>query len=143
MTRSAQSTALLSWQFSSIMSTAMTMRAAMAHLMELPGKMRYEAPLYARLHRTLYPVFGKTAGIAEGIAVISTSLLAAHLSAKRPDAFLMTATAAARLAAAHGAFWIAVAPANREIASWPLDAYLGTGSAGATAGSTRTRRAPY
>jgi hypothetical protein len=32
---------------------------------EIPGKMRYEAPLYVRLHRTLYSMYGKTAGYAE------------------------------------------------------------------------------
>jgi hypothetical protein len=44
------------------MAVAMTMSAAVAHLMELRAKMQYEPPLYVRLHRTLYPTFGKTAG---------------------------------------------------------------------------------
>lgn len=43
----------------------MTMTAAVAHLMELPAKMRYERSPYVRLHRTLYPNFGRTAGPAE------------------------------------------------------------------------------
>jgi hypothetical protein len=58
----ADSTALNAFRLSSIMTTAMTMSAAVAHLMELPAKMHYEAPLYVRLHRTLYPTFGRTAG---------------------------------------------------------------------------------
>src|SRR4029453_9487827 len=55
----AHSTALNACRFSSIMAVAMTMSAAVAHLMELPAKMQYEPPLYVRLHRTLYPTFGK------------------------------------------------------------------------------------
>jgi len=43
------------------MSTAVTMTAAVAHLMELPAKMRYEPSLWVKLHRTLYPNFGRTA----------------------------------------------------------------------------------
>jgi hypothetical protein len=35
------------------MTTAVTMTAAVAHLMELPAKMRYEPSLWVRLHRTL------------------------------------------------------------------------------------------
>jgi hypothetical protein len=41
------------WRFSAIMSTALTMSAAVAHVMELPAKMRYEPSFYLRLHRTL------------------------------------------------------------------------------------------
>src|SRR5881396_2238222 len=70
------STMLSACRFSSIMAVAMTMSAAVAHLMELPGKMQYEPPLYVRLHRTLYPTFGKTAGPAEAVAVASTAALA-------------------------------------------------------------------
>jgi hypothetical protein len=58
------------------MSTAATMTAAGAHLMELPAKMRYEPSLWVRLHRTLYPNFGRTAGPAEAAAVISMNLRA-------------------------------------------------------------------
>jgi hypothetical protein len=56
------------WRFSLVF-TAVTMTVAMAHLMELPAKMRYEPSLWVRLHRTLYPNFGRTAGPAEAAAV--------------------------------------------------------------------------
>ena len=42
----ADSPALNACRFSSIMAVAMTMSAAVAHLMELPAKMQYEPPLY-------------------------------------------------------------------------------------------------
>ena len=104
------------------MSTAMAMTAAVAHLMELPAKRRYEPSLYVRLHRTLYPNFGKTAGPAEAFAVIATNALAWWARRHRPEAFRRTAVAAVCLAAAHGIFWSVVQPANLEMARWPLDA---------------------
>jgi hypothetical protein len=56
--------ALNLWRFS-LMAVAVTMTAAVAHLMELPAKMRYEPSLWVRLHRTMYPN-DRTAGPAEG-----------------------------------------------------------------------------
>jgi hypothetical protein len=103
------------------MSTAITMSAAVAHLMELPAKMHYEPSLYVRLHRTLYPTFGKTAGLAEGVAVISTGALAWWMRRRRSPGFPMTVAAAGLLAAAHGTFWTWVAPANKTMSGWRLD----------------------
>jgi hypothetical protein len=108
--------------FSTIMSTAFTMAAAVAHVMELPAKMRYEPRLYVRLHRTLYPNFGRTAGPAEALAVISTNLFAWWTRRHRPEAFPHAAVAAACLTAAHGIFWSVVQPVNVEMMRWPLDA---------------------
>jgi hypothetical protein len=56
------------WRFLTIMLTAGALSAALAHAMELPGKLNYESRLYVLLHRTLYPTFGHTAGWAEGLA---------------------------------------------------------------------------
>jgi hypothetical protein len=109
-------------RFATIMSTALTMTACVAHLMELPAKMRYEPPLYVRLHRTLYPNFGRTAGPAEGLAVVTSAALAWWSRTRRPRAFRLTAAAAGCLAAAHGIFWSVVNPVNIEMVKWPLDA---------------------
>jgi anthrone oxygenase-like protein len=80
------------------------------------------AQLYVRLHRTLYPTFGKTAGPAEAVAVASTAALA--WTARRQDrrSSRLTVAAAGCLAAAHGVFWSVVQPANVEMMRWPLDA---------------------
>jgi Domain of unknown function (DUF1772) len=109
------------WRFS-LISTAVTMTAAVAHLMELPAKRRYEPSLWVRLHRTMYPNFGRTAGPAEAAAVISTHLLAWRTRRERPEAFRSSAIAAACLAAAHAIFWSIVQPVNREVMRWPPDA---------------------
>ena len=49
---SIRNPALNLWRFS-VMTVAATMTAAVAHLMELPDKMRYEPSLWVRLHRTM------------------------------------------------------------------------------------------
>src|SRR5688500_9861792 len=108
-------------RFGSVMSTAVTMSAAVGHLMELPAKMRYEPSLYVRLHRTLYPNFGRIAGVAEAFSLVATGGLTWWLARRRDKSFPLTLSAAACLAAAHGAFWALVAPANKTMASWPLD----------------------
>ena len=118
-------TALRLLRFSSIMSTALAMTAAVAHLMELPAKRRYEPALYVRLHRTLYWNFGRFAGPAESAAVLTTGVLAWWLRRRSPTAFSPTAAAAGCLAAAHGTFWAIVSPVNVEMVRWPLDAIPG------------------
>lgn len=110
------------WKFTSILSTAVTMSAAVGHAMELPAKMKYEPSLYVRLQRTLYPMFGRTAGYAEVLAVLSTGTLAWWTHQKRQPGSELTIVAAACLAAAHGVFWGLVAPANKTMANWSLQA---------------------
>jgi hypothetical protein len=119
--RAPRNSALNLWRFS-VISTAVTMAAAVAHLMELPAKMRYEPSLWVKLHRTMYPNFGRTAGPAEAAAVISTALLAWRMRRQRPEVFHAAAVAAAFLGAAHAIFWSVVQPVNVEVARWPLDA---------------------
>ncbi len=109
-------------RLSSVMFTAIAMSAAGAHVMELPTKMQYEPPLYVRLHRTLYPNFGRIAGPSEALAMLTTSVLAWWTRKRWPAAFPWTAAAAGSLAAAHGVYWGVVQPVNLEMVQWPLDA---------------------
>ncbi len=111
---------LAPWRFSALLSTAVSMSAAFAHLMELPSKMRYDASQYVKLHRTLYPNFGRIAGMAELVSVVTTGALA--WCVRKRKALPLTAAAAGSVAGAHAIFWALVHPANRTMASWPLDA---------------------
>lgn len=111
--------ALKTWQFATIMLVALAMAAAVCHFMELPGKMEYDAPLYVMLHRTLYPTFGQTAGIAEALGVISSVVLVWRVRQQR--AFRPTLIGAILMVIAHVVFWTIVQPANEMMASWPLE----------------------
>jgi hypothetical protein len=97
------------------------MSAAFCHLLELPPKMRYEPSLYVRLHRTLYPNFGRISGPVEAASVVTASALAWNLRNRRRPAKL-AAAAAGCLAAAHAIFWTTVQPANQTMFTWKLDA---------------------
>ena len=108
------------WRFSMI-STAVAMTAAVAHLLELPAKMRYGPSLWVQLHRTLYSNFGRIAGPAESAAVISTNQLA-WTERHRSEGSRSTALAAACLAGAHAIYWGVVQPVNTEVLRWRLDA---------------------
>jgi hypothetical protein len=103
------------------MSTGVAMTAAVAHLMELPAKMRYEPPLYVRLHRTLYWNFGRAAGPAESLAVAITGALAWRERQRGSRGAPWITVAAASLAAAHAIFWSVVQPVNTEMVRWPLE----------------------
>ena len=120
--RMASTSLLNAGRVSSMISTAMAMSAGVAHAMELRPKMRYEPPLYVRLHRTLYPNFGRIAGPAEAAAVLTTAGLAWWTRKREPGAFPLIGTAAGCLAAAHAIFWGVVQPVNLEMVKWPLDA---------------------
>ena len=100
------------WRFVTIMLVAIALSAALAHLMELPGKMDYDRRLYVTLHRTLYPTFGQTAGWAEAAALASVVGLAWGVR-KRGVAFPITVTAAACQLAAMAVFLAVVQPATR------------------------------
>jgi hypothetical protein len=108
------------WRFLTIMLTAGALSAALAHAMELPGKMNYEPRLYVLLHRTLYPTFGHTAGWAEGLALFLVVALVFRVR-KRGTAMPLTLTAAFCQVAAMGVFLSLVQPANVTLAGWPLD----------------------
>ena len=127
-------------RFSSTMSTVVAMTASFAHLMELPSKMRYEPSLYVRLHRTLYPNFGRIAGPTESLAVLTTGGLSWLLRKRHSRAFQLTAAAAGCLAAAHAMFWSLVQPVNKEMMSWPLEDIPSDWAGGAISRSTAMRR---
>jgi hypothetical protein len=112
---------LRTWRFLTIMFSAVALSAALAHLMELPGKMTFDARLYVMLHRTLYPTFGQTAGWAEGFALLSVVALSWRVR-KRGSAFLLTAAAAVCQVVAMAIFLVFVQPANHTMAGWSLDA---------------------
>jgi uncharacterized membrane protein YesL len=109
------------WQFATVMLMALAMTAAVAHLMELPPKMKFEPRLYVMLHRTLYPNFGRIAGIAEILALVAVIGLAWRVR-EQGAIFGLTLVSAILMTAAHAVFWALVQPANTTMAAWPLGA---------------------
>jgi hypothetical protein len=108
-------------QFVTIMLIALAMAAAVAHAMELPAKVKLEPRLYVMLHRTLYPNFGRIAGVAEFVAVVVLVWLVWRVR-ENPVLFIPTLVGALSMIAAHAVFWVLVQPANTTMAAWSLDA---------------------
>jgi hypothetical protein len=87
----------------------------------MPIKRRYDRSLYLSVQQSLYPNFGRIAGMGEFLALVTTSGLAWWVRKRRPAAYPLTVAAAAGLAAAHATFWFWISPVNAEIAKWRID----------------------
>jgi hypothetical protein len=99
-------------RFVVIMLLVVSAAAAIAHLLELPAKVQFDAALWLTLLQSLYPpAFGPVAGSAEAAAVVGSIVLAIAVRA-RGATFRWAVLAAACLAIAHACFWIWVVPVN-------------------------------
>jgi hypothetical protein len=76
--------------------------------------------LYVMLHRTLYPNFGRIAGTAEGMALLSVIALTWRVR-RTLVLFRATLSSAILLVLSHVVFWVFVYRANTTMAAWPLD----------------------
>ncbi|MNI96681.1 hypothetical protein D3C73_1551900 [compost metagenome] len=65
------------------MLTALSMSAAVAHLLEMPAKLNYDGALWLNLLQTLYPTFGKVSGVCEIGAVIACLVLIVAVRKRR------------------------------------------------------------
>jgi hypothetical protein len=100
------------WRVLTIMLLALSMSAAVAHLLEMPAKLTLDGPTWLMLLQTLYPpLFGPLAGTAEAGAVFCVLVLALLVRRRHP-AYGWTLLAAACMVATHVAFWVWVAPVN-------------------------------
>lgn len=102
-------------RFLTLMLTALSMGAAFAHLLEMPAKLNYDGALWLHLLQTLYPAFGRIAGVCEIVAVVGSLALVIAVR-KRPLAFRWTLFGALCLVATHAIFWVWVAPVNAMMA---------------------------
>jgi hypothetical protein len=106
---------LKSWRFATVMLVALSMATAMCHLLELPAKIGYDAPLWLTLLHTLYPPTFGTVGAAFEVGAIVTSLVLAWLVRRRGRVFAWTLAGALCMVAAHVAFWVWIAPVNATL----------------------------
>jgi hypothetical protein len=106
---------LRTWRLATILLIAVSLGAALCHLLEMPAKLRFDAALWLRLLQTLYPpAFGPVGGVVEVSSVLAALVLMVLVRRRRP-AFGWTAVAAACLVASHAAFWLLVAPVNAAL----------------------------
>src|SRR5262245_29156165 len=63
---------------------ALSMGMALAHALELPPKMGYDASMYLRLHRTLYLLFGPPLGASIEALAVALSIVLAFIVRHEP-----------------------------------------------------------
>jgi hypothetical protein len=102
---------------------AIAMALALAHALELPGKLRLTKDQYLAVQPIYYPGF-TFGGAAEPLALLVTFLLLFYVSSGAP--FWLTACAFLALLAMHGAYWLLTHPVNNF---WLKDVEL-TGAGG-------------
>jgi hypothetical protein len=101
----------------SLVSTAVTLGALTAHVLELPNKLALEGPLWLAIQQHLYRGWGAVIGPFEVAAMVSTWALVLREGA-RPTLFRPTLLAAMLLSAALAAFFTLNAPVNAALAAW-------------------------
>jgi hypothetical protein len=99
-------------RFLTVMLAALSMGAALAHLLEMPAKLRYDGPTWLRLLQTLYPPgFGSVGSACEVLAVVASFVLVVATRNRR-KAFPWTLLGFSCVLASHAIFWIWVNPVN-------------------------------
>lgn len=101
--------------FIALLSTALALSGAMAHLFELPAKLRLSRDAYFTVQR-IYDGWWQFAYVLAVQAVSLLTLLA--LSRKRPGIARLVAGALLALIAAQAVFWLWTQPANVATGNW-------------------------
>jgi hypothetical protein len=123
--------------------TAVVMGQALAHVLEMPGKMRLDRDQYYTVQTIYYPGF-TIGGIAEPLSIVAAGV--ALLTAPAGSGlFWLVAVALAALALTQLLFWLVVQPVNRQWLgstrlSGAAEHFFRTGQAGGLSGDwTRLR----
>lgn len=105
---------------SAVLLAALAMAPAVAHALELPGKMRLSRDAYATVQTIYYPGF-TAAGVAEPAAALATLSLLAVTPLASAD-FWLVLVALLGLVGMQAVFWLVTQPVNRL---WVRDVELG------------------
>lgn len=84
---------------------------ALAHALELPGKLRLTKDAYLAVQPIYYPGF-TVAGIAEPLAILSSAVLVA-VTPRSGAAFWLTLAGLLALIAMHAVYWFVTHPVNK------------------------------
>ncbi len=98
-------------QVLSLILVVLAMVPALAHALELPGKLRLTKDTYFAVQPIYYPGF-TIAGISEPVAIISTIILLLMPPRGRAD-FWLTLVALLGLIGMHAVYWLVTHPVNK------------------------------
>ena len=125
-------------QITTVFLVAIAMALALAHALELPGKLRLDKNAYYAVQSIYYPGF-TIGGIGEAAGTIAAIILLL-LTPRASVDFWLTVVAVIGLVGMQGVYWIVTHPINRF---WVKDVKLNRAGADFFAfGADRTRREP-
>jgi hypothetical protein len=101
---------LVALQVVTITLVSIAMALALAHALELPGKMRLPEETYRAVQTIYYPGF-TFGGIGEGLGLVSLLVLL-FFTPRESAAFWLTLAAFIALTAMHGTYWLLTHPVN-------------------------------
>jgi Domain of unknown function (DUF1772) len=113
-------------QILSVLVVVLAVTPALAHALELPGKLRLSRDAYIAAQPMYYPGFTIAGGIGEAGGILLTLVLL-FLLPFGSTAFWLTLVAVVGLAAMHAAYWILTHPVNKF---WLQGEKLDRGGAG-------------
>lgn len=133
-------------QVLSVILVVLAMVPAVAHALEMPGKLRLTKDAYFAVQRIYYPGF-TIAGIGEPVAIISTIVLLI-LTPREAMAFWLTLAALLGLVGMHAVYWLVTHPVNNfwlkgEKLSGLGSGFFSFGSARKQTGPSQSRAADW
>src|SRR2546423_14716396 len=112
-------------QFVTVVLVALAMIPAVAHALELPGKLRLDKDIYFAVQRIYYPGF-TFAGISEPVAFLSILILL-FVGPRETLGFWLTLAALVGLMGTQIIYWVFVHPINKV---WLRNQSLGSVGSG-------------
>jgi hypothetical protein len=106
---------LKAWRFVTLVLAALALTMESAHVLELPQKMHYDAPMYAAVNTTLYRYFAIVGGVYQVGSIVAAAVLTFLVRKRRPS-FGWTLTGTICLLLAFGIWLAVVAPVNSQVA---------------------------
>ena len=112
-------------QVATVLLVAIAMSLALAHALELPGKLRLDKETYRAVQRIYYPGF-TIGGFSEWLGILTIVILL-WLTPVATSSFLWTLAGLVAMVAMHATYWIVTHPVNKF---WLKDQDLGSFGAG-------------
>jgi hypothetical protein len=109
------------WRFLTLLLAALSLTMESAHVLELPQKMLYDAPLYAAVNTTLYRYFAIVGGVYQLGSIVLAAVLAFLVRTHRSSC-RWTLAGGLCLLLAFGVWLTVVAPVNSQVAAALRDA---------------------
>ena len=104
-------------RFLSLLLVALTLGMTFCHVLEIPGKLRFEGAAWLTVQQNLYVAFGVVGAAIEVLSILLTWVVVVQVRSRRPAVYW---TVGAALCVTIGllAWAVLVAPINAALSGW-------------------------